>query len=459
MDRHIPDEHLDRLMTRFLAERQAEVVSTARPAAELVRIGGTSMARGARRPIARTMPRSVRLLLVGLSLAALLVALAGGALLVGSRPVDPDADPLAGWVTEEVAPGVVRVVDDGIRDLAPVGRAQDHELSIGADGSVWVGSKGALRRLGDGATQPASYPPSDDPDSSYVKDLRVSADGLPWAAGSGGVHRFDGESWERLDSRRSRLDSAPDGTVWSAWPWSDPHEQTAGVSRFTPSGWEGHPIDVDLAGTIGVDPGVIEGLHVKGFRVAPDGAVWVGVAVFCHEDCGPGPKSIAHLLLRFGGRAWAVIDPMGVGSYFDMDHFDIGADGTAWVYLDLGPYDDPRLARLSDGAWTVYSSDDGVTPIGIRGEAEGYLEVDADGTAWMHQMMDGPGRCRGVRSFDGTTWHRYLEGVCVVDLDIAPDGTIWVVGARDPEWGDIRPYAGDTYRIDPALAEAGEGGP
>ena len=141
---------------------------------------------------------------------------------------------------------------------------------------------------------------------------------------------------------------------------------------------------------------------------------------------------------------------MGISSYFDMAHFDVGVDGTAWVHLDTGDVTDPHLARLSDGEWSVYSSDDGVTPIGRRSTALGYLEVAPDGTAWMHQMPDGPGLCRGVRSFDGTTWRRYLDGTCVVDLDIAPDGAVWVTGARDPERGHLalhRRHVPDRARL------------
>jgi hypothetical protein len=106
----------------------------------------------------------------------------------------------------------------------------------------------------------------------------------------------------------------------------------------------------------------------------------------------------------------------------------------------------------------VYTADDDVTPIGVRAEVAGFLEAGPDGTVWVHQMMSRAGACRGVRSFDGSTWARYLDGVCVVDLDIAPDGSIWVVGAEDPRWGKFH-AAGDTYRVDPALAEAGDGSP
>jgi len=150
-----------------------------------------------------------------------------------------------------------------------------------------------------------------------------------------------------------------------------------------------------------------------------------------------------------------------VGSYSDMSIFDVGPDGTAWVYLDQGNLVDPHLARLSNGTWTVYSSDDGVEPIGIMGQAEGFMEVDQAGTLWVGGEWTGRGSCGGVRSFDGSGWHRYLEDVCVIDLDIAPDGSVWVVGAEDP-WrrpGPWQPETVDTYRIDPALAEAGEGSP
>jgi sugar lactone lactonase YvrE len=107
----------------------------------------------------------------------------------------------------------------------------------------------------------------------------------------------------------------------------------------------------------------------------------------------------------------------------------------------------------------VYSSDDGVTPIGIRGEAAGYIEVDQAGTLWVGGEWRGLGSCGGVRSFDGSGWHRYLEDVCVIDLDIAPDGSVWVTGAKGPPRPGPQPGTGDTYRIDPALAEAGDVSP
>ena len=95
--------------------------------------------------------------------AAAIVALFGGFLLAGILTT-PDGEPmppaamtespspmtteelLSSMVTEEVEPGVFRVVDDGERDLSP---AAHEYVVVGQDGSIWLGSyAGDLSRLG-----------------------------------------------------------------------------------------------------------------------------------------------------------------------------------------------------------------------------------------------------------------------------------------------------------------------
>lgn len=406
--------------------------------------------------------------IASLGVGALLFSAGGGP---SPRPVaSPSPTPWVppGWVTEQVEPGVVRILSDGIRDVSPAGESVRRELSIGADGSIWLSvssaerarteQTGTLVRLGDPGAYQVDGIPDDWPDGRL--ELKVAPDGSPWARTDAGLMRLVGDDWAVIEgSSRGTYDIATDGTVWQAistWTPILPDRPFDIAQRWTGSGWETPPIDVPA--TLGVDPDVITGLQVKGLRAAPDGSVWVGLAI-PQRDPSPDEDGFEHVLLRFDGETWSVIDPMGVGSYFDMSDFAIGADGTAWVYLDTGPETEPHLGRLSDGAWTVYSAEDGVTPIGIRGEVPGYLEVASDGTAWMHQVMDEQGRCRGVRSFDGTTWRRHLDGACVVDLDTAPDGSVWVTGARDPQRGGTWPYVGDTYRIAPmaAMPSAGAG--
>ena len=46
-----------------------------------------------------------------------------------------------------------------------------------------------------------------------------------------------------------------------------------------------------------------------------------------------------------------------------------------------------------------------------------------------------------------------------IDLDFAPNGSVWVTGAKGPPRVGPQPGTGDTYRIDPALAVAGDQSP
>jgi hypothetical protein len=413
---------------------------------------------------ARTPKRRVQSLFgaARLFVAAATVALFGGFLVAGllstpseelvpagspSRATTPDALPAGDLVTEELEPGVDRVLSDGLRTLSPAPR---HELAIGADGSIWIatpsgrregaGAGATLVRLGDAAMYPSFETGGWNPGNL---GLQVAPDGSPWVRTGGAIARLGEKGWVTVrEGSVEGYDIAPDGTAWMAWD--------ASVGRLTPSGWAEHPIAVDLASALAVDPDVVGRRQVKGFRAAPDGSVWVGLAVH-YRDPSPNEDGFGHLLLRFDGETWSAIDPMGIRSYFDMATFDIGADGTVWAYLDTGDETDPRLARLSEGEWSVYTSDDGVRIVGDRGNVRGVLAVAPDGTAW---MRDGYYGCDGVRSFDGSVWLHYLDGICVADLDIAPDGTVWVTEALG-EGYSLNASADDIYRIDPTVAGSG----
>ena len=77
---------------------------------------------------------------------------------------------------------------------------------------------------------------------------------------------------------------------------------------------------------------------------------------------------------------------------------------------------------------------------------------------WSSQLAMPRAGCDGLVSFDGSDSHRYLSGLCVHDIDIAADGSAWVlanewVGTRDaPQM--VGPV--DLYVITPEAVAAAE---
>jgi hypothetical protein len=98
--------------------------------------------------------RSARLALT----ATLAVALLAAPVIAQDGTTTPDLLPGVDLLTEEVEPGVYRVVSDGVRDLeseATIDRVGDmrligthHSIAAGLDGSVWSFGPDAFYRLG-----------------------------------------------------------------------------------------------------------------------------------------------------------------------------------------------------------------------------------------------------------------------------------------------------------------------
>ena len=341
-------------------------------------------------------------------------------------------------VTEAVEPGVVRVMGDGIRALAPPSGDRDYQLAIGLDGSVWVWSTNGLIRLGDSATYRG--PGTDGPGEG----LEVAADGAPWAIADWKLERLDGQRWAvtRQAARGGvgAFDIAPDGTIWSVWLSNTGEAPYGGVGRLSDGGWTDHPLGSDLTTVLtGQGSGELESLDLRAMRATADGQVWTAWSA---QVAGAQSGTLLH----FDGQAWGAVIILGVGSYSMVDFLDIGADGTLWVYLETNG--DPHLARLVDDTWTVYSAGDGV-PQMWKVRSSGHLRVGPTGSVWITDVDPDHQSCHGVLSFDGTAWTRYLENICVMDLDIAPDGRVWVVeGVR----GQSGYTPGATYRIDASVS-------
>jgi len=320
---------------------------------------------------------------------------------------------LSGMVTEEVEPGVFRVVNDGVRDLSyPLGGwgYSGFMVDVTPDGSVWLsvdeGDHG-LFRLGE---EPVFEGPWD-----HLRYWEVAPDGSLWAIGIGGVpddrsgiFSFDGEGWTLRATTGGdphALAVGPDGTVWVNADSALLRLEDDG-SRTTIEDWS----DV-----YGGDANWLE------LAVTPDDDVWlVGTP---HYPQG------AELLLRFDGEGWEAIpgpegwNPGDMGRYLD-----VGADGTLWVKANAAG----DLARFDDPGWTTFTEADGVEP---WGEASYFdtdlLNVAADGSLWLlGSPTASPPGCGGVSHYHGTTWTSYLLDSCIHDFAIAPDGSVWL-GADD----------------------------
>ena len=127
---------------------------------------------------------------------------------------------LSGMVTEEVEPGVFRVVNDGVRDLSyPLGGwgCPGFMVDVTPDGSVWLSvDVGRARpvppRRGTGVRGPRRL----------LSHREVAPDGSLWASASvsddrRGIFSFDGEGWTVRATTTDALPAlavGPDGTVW-----------------------------------------------------------------------------------------------------------------------------------------------------------------------------------------------------------------------------------------------------
>ncbi len=388
--------------------------------------------------------------------AGVIVALFGGFLLAGILTTQPDGEALpaavaespsptttegllSGMVTEEVEPGVYRVLNDGVRDLTQTNDVALGAVVAGPDGSVWLGSTGRWLRLGDEA------PPTTMGGQPF--EFETAPDGTLWGVTGGSLHSFDGTSWTKWRSDSAVLSGlaiAPDGTVWTtggeAWG------ETTDLYRLTAEGLTAIPDWTD------VYPRAAGPRHVV---AAPDGAVWlIGEEtpdLPGYDDGGPRVDA----LLRFDGSDWEVVAVPDDLRYVEGQSLDIGTDGTLWAAIGNPGEEGDGLARLDDSGWTVFTEADGVRPWGIFGFVPtDHLHAAPDGSVWVNAEGAGSS-CGGVANFDGMTWTGFLSDLCVGDMDISPDGAVWVqAGTFEVNGGFEYWDPPDTYVITPEAVAA-----
>jgi hypothetical protein len=362
-------------------------------------------------------------------------------------PVERDILPGVDLVTEEVAPGVFKVTDDG----AGHGFGRLGGIAISPDGAVWIHrDNGALFKVG----QPGSHDVSvrqDDRSTADLGALTFDRDGSLFALNGGKVVMVEPDTPSRSrgeDGRTTGLigigpDEPMNGTsatalavmsVGSIWATRSAGMSNSGrtrVMQLVGEQWIDHLTDDGL----GASHTLPNAEDVRGIEGMPDGSVWVGMAGSGGSGRGWGG------LARFDGTSWEEVDPFAETDRPDRRVSDVlsmasGPDGTLWAMVmttteeilrGLGSgkglseliaddtYFKPILIRFDGREWTFYPTDD----VGIGG----VLAVDQVG------RLFGSGE-DGLVSFDGVITKRYASVGHVQDVAVAPNGDAWV--ARSP---------------------------
>ena len=355
-------------------------------------------------------------------------------------------------VTEEVEPGVYRVLSDGVRDLRwkpwgwpGTGRnaysAVRGAIAVGPSGEVW--SFTAPDELGegcpstpDGGSAPCTTfyrlgaPETHVMEEGIVSEIHagmdavdVAQDGTIWEADAAAheLRSFDGEAWT---TRRQMPEGGywlgqvvvgRDGEVWGLWRGSAGRTR---LGRFAEGKWSTAVVptaksshDTRLVAGAGGEAYIVNGATV---RRVEDLDRWPVVARAETTDIDPAAHAGAAARAG-GGMVWWVIRPDKASN--DVVRFD----GSQVERFDVVP-DDHFLAVIG---------------------------VGADGSGWLAGQFDQEG-CDGIIRHDGAEARRFLAGTCPVAADFAPDGSVWlqaVAPSRDTV---------DLYVITPKAVAAAE---
>jgi hypothetical protein len=323
---------------------------------------------------------------------------------------------LSGMVTEEIEPGVYRIINDGVRDLAPP-EVGDWGVAVNVDGagSVWRIQDGRYFRLGG----EGEWPIGDETDLG--RGLAI-ADGRLVAASDLST-LLPGPSPTTMEDLGSDSVSAfgaqADGTLWVLG-------EGGSLVRVPPGG---------VAEVLDWKD-VYDGL-VGGLAVTPDGDAWL----MGRPEVGRYP---AEVLLHFDGDEWEVVPVptelltalLWAGPLTSDKLFDVGPDGTLWADWDYGRVGPHRsLTRYDGSGWATFGEADGVRPWGEQWVYGWNAQIDVvrvapDGSVWVIATSPGEDRCGGIGRFDGESWASYLRDMCIASYDIAPDGAVWVVASE-----------------------------
>lgn len=247
-------------------------------------------------------------------------------------------------------------------------------LATGSGGSVWLGAGENLIRFDGAAVQVVAG------DGGLINGLRRDG-GTLWAATAAGVAAFDGTHWRRWQPPNELPSAQINGMVGdetAVWLATE-----AGAARFDGTTWR----------TFG------DGLpdaRVRALAQSRSGTVW---AAFPFAGLG---------VARFAGDQWQPLDcALAAPPSRNISSGVKLADGSLWFGTDLG------VARLADGAWTLFTTANGLPGNRVLG-------IATDGKA-VWAATDA-----GLARWTAGSWAT-ITSEPVAQVSVAADGTVWLL--------------------------------
>jgi hypothetical protein len=317
------------------------------------------------------------------------------------RATVDDLIPEAKLLTEEVEPGVLRILSDGVRGTL----GGNEDVVAGSDGSVWVFKGRQFHRLGDIASHEWENDLFDTGQDSS-EDIEVAPDGTLWWADrdGNGLKSFDGEQWvvRRATPKGERatvdqVEVLDDGTVLASWWLGALGEGQRKVAKLGQDGWEIlHSVGGSEDAWLGANPTGEVSIMLQTDDDQP----------LYHETFPTSTEGQVGRADRPQGR---------------IEHMDVGSDGTIWLSLEHG-----GLARHDGNSWTEFE-----LPVGLPGL--GGIQAAPDGSVWSATCGWSAFSCELLR-FDGETWDRFLGSLSLGDIDeiaFSPNGTVWSISGAN----------------------------
>jgi ligand-binding sensor domain-containing protein len=296
------------------------------------------------------------------------------------------------------------------------------------------------------AGRPGSLAPRSDRWQEYLRRLEPTSDGELWAVEDDGVVvRLEGQALvDGSAGRRSASgspSSLPDGSLWRVVRGTDGAPMLAASSGD--GAWE-------LQDATGLESLLVPGAARYTFGRTADGRTWFGVD---HGARGGG-------LAVHAGDGWTLLGEQDPERALRVRAMEPDPDGSLWVLGSVGApgpstrhvlvrITDDRMEILDDAAgmprsrmqaWTGWS------PLQV-----GALAIDRRGKIWF--SIDDV----GLWTYDSTGFRRITRPELragALDLETAPDGSIWAVSRHGALYRLADPVAPQAPSVEPVQYDA-----